>query len=84
MLLASTLWFVVLRVRSRKHMPSWLRAQLVAATVLCLTGVYVAVSFAQQAREGPKGLKYWLTYNQTYYYNPVRALVLAADRFRRR
>jgi hypothetical protein len=98
MLLGCTLWYVVLRVRSRKLMPGWLRVQLVAATILCLCGVFVTISLAQQAREGPRGLRYWLTYNQTYAYNPVRvarsgrvvgagvawfATVLAADRIRR-
>jgi hypothetical protein len=98
-LLAGTLWYVILRVGSRKLMPAWMRVQLVAATVLCVFGVFAAVSFAEQAREGPRGVQYWLTYNQTYAYNPGRAVksgwpigagivwfaaVLGADRFRRK
>jgi hypothetical protein len=68
-MLGGALWYAILRVQQRTAMRWWAKAQLIAATILCLLGVAAVMLVASRVTEGsrPDSLEYWRNSNQTYH-----------------
>jgi hypothetical protein len=67
-IVCGAIWYIVCRIGRRTWMSRRARIHLLAASLLCIVGVFAVLSVASNAREGPRPdtLHYWRYSNQTY------------------